>query len=176
MIELQNLSFAWPDGGNVLKDLTLTLDPGDKLVLLGANGSGKSTLLKLLNGLLFATSGRMLFEGREVTAGAFRDTAWSRRFRQRCVLLFQHPEAMLFNPTVGDEIIYGPRQLGLQDLEQRLQRWTDELGLRAVLDLPPYRLSGGEKQKVALVSLLALDPDCCWTNPWPTWTRAAAAG
>jgi cobalt/nickel transport system ATP-binding protein len=159
MIELQNVNFSWPNSSGVLNDLTLSLTSGEKLVLLGANGSGKSTLLKLLNGLLFATSGRMLFEGREMTAKAFHDRAWSRRFRQRCVLLFQHPEAMLFNPTVRDEITYGPRQLGLPDVPQRLHRWTDELGLQDVLDLPPYRLSGGEKQKVALASLLALDPD-----------------
>jgi cobalt/nickel transport system ATP-binding protein len=159
MIELQEVGFAWPEGGSVLNDLTLTLTPGEKLVLLGANGSGKSTLLKLLNGLLFATKGRMLFEGREVTTKAFRDRAWSRRFRQRCVLLFQHPEAMLFNPTVRDEILYGPRQLDLADVEQRLHRWAAELGIEGLLDLPPYRLSGGEKQKVALAALLALDPD-----------------
>jgi len=130
MIELQQLSFTWPDGGSVLQELTLTLTPGEKLVLLGANGSGKSTLLKLLNGLLFATAGRMLFEGREVTAKAFHDRAWSHAFRRRCVLLFQHPEAMLFNPTVRDEISYGPRRLGLPDVENRLQRWTGELALQ----------------------------------------------
>jgi cobalt/nickel transport system ATP-binding protein len=159
MIELHQVSFAWPGGGRVLEDLTLTLRPGEKLVLLGANGSGKSTLLKLLNGLLFATSGRMLFEGREMTAEALRDRAWSRRFRQRCVLLFQHPDAMLFNPTVRDEITYGPRRLGLSDVERRMQRWTTELGLEQLLELPPHRLSGGEKQKVALAALLALEPE-----------------
>lgn len=159
MIELQDLSFAWPTGGSVLHDLTLPLTPGEKVVLLGANGSGKSTLLKLMNGLLFATEGRMLFEGQEMSAKAFRNSDWSRRFRQRCVLLFQHPEAMLFNPTVREEITYGPHRLGLQDVEQRLQRWTDELGLHGLLDLPPYRLSGGEKQKVALAALLALEPN-----------------
>jgi cobalt/nickel transport system ATP-binding protein len=159
MIELQDLSFAWPNGDYVLHNLALKLMPGEKLVLLGANGCGKSTLLKLLNGLLFASAGRLLFEEQEVTRAAFRDRAWSRQFRQRCVLLFQHPEAMLFNPTVRDEIAYGPCQLGLDDVDQRLNYWTGELGLGDLLDLPPYRLSGGEKQKVALASLLVLEPD-----------------
>ena len=159
MINLEDVSFTWPDGGNVLKQLTFSILPGEKVVLLGANGSGKSTLLKLLNGLLFASSGRLSFEDREMTTTVFRDRAWSRSFRQRCVLLFQHPEAMLFNPTVRDEITYGPRQLGLPDAEHRLQRWSGELDLMGLLDLPPYRLSGGEKQKVALAALLALEPD-----------------
>lgn len=158
MIELKGVSFSWPDGGEVLADLNLSIAPGEKLVLLGANGCGKSTLLKVLNGLLFSSRGQYLFDGRVVNRGAFKDRAWSRCFRRRCCLLFQHPEAMLFNPTVRDEIAYGPRQLGLDDSAQRVEHWAVELGLTPLLEMPPYRLSGGEKQKVALASLLVLEP------------------
>jgi len=161
MIELEDLGFAWPDGGKrILSGLRLGIAPGEKLVLLGANGCGKSTLLKLLNGLLFPSSGRYLYQGRKVTRAAFRDRPWSRTFRREMVLLFQHPEAMLFNPTVRDEIAYGPCQLGLPDIAARVARWAGELGLTGLLDQPPFALSGGEKQKVALAALLALEPSC----------------
>jgi cobalt/nickel transport system ATP-binding protein len=159
MIELQDVGFTWPDRTQVLSHLNLTLNACDKLVLLGANGSGKSTLLKLLNGLLYPTEGRVLFEGREVSRRTLHDRSWSRQFRQRCVLLFQHPETMLFNPTVAEEVAYGPRQLGLSDVDGRVEHWLGELGLTALRELPPYRLSGGEKQKLALASLLVLEPD-----------------
>jgi cobalt/nickel transport system ATP-binding protein len=161
MIELDNLGFAWPGNGPpVLTDLTLHVAPGEKLVLLGANGCGKSTLLKLLNGLVFASAGLYRFKGREVSRGTFRDRTWSRGFRSAQGLLFQHPEAMLFNPTVREEIGYGPRRLGLEDTESRVRRWARELRLEPLLDQPPYALSGGEKQKVALAAVLAIEPDC----------------
>lgn len=159
MIELEGVGYAWPEGGRCLQGVDLRLAPGDKVVLLGANGSGKSTLLKLLNALVFPTAGRYRFGGREVTRAALRERDWSRDFRRRCVLLFQHPEAMLFNPTVREEVAYGPARLGLPDVAGRVERWAGALGLGPLLDLPPYRLSGGEKQKVALAALLALDPE-----------------
>lgn len=159
MIELKGVDFAWPEGERCLAGVDLCVDPGEKVVLLGGNGSGKSTLLKLMNGLVFAGQGRVRFDGRELTRDAFRDRDWSRAFRRRCVLLFQHPEAMLFNPTVREEVAYGPAKLGLADVPGRVERWLGELGIGALADLPPYRLSGGEKQKVALAALLALEPD-----------------
>ncbi|MCU7936944.1 MAG: energy-coupling factor ABC transporter ATP-binding protein [Candidatus Thiodiazotropha sp. (ex Dulcina madagascariensis)] len=160
MIELDGVGFTRPDGPRVLQDLTLRVETGEKLVLLGANGCGKSTLLKLLNGLLFPTSGRYLYRGDEVTKSRVRTPQWARRFRREMVLLFQYPEAMLFNPTVADEIGYGPRQLGLADSDQRVTAWARRLDLEPLLKKPPYALSGGEKQKVALAALLALDPQC----------------
>jgi cobalt/nickel transport system ATP-binding protein len=87
-----------------------------------------------------------------------REKSWARRFRQEVVLLFQHPDAMLFNPTVREEIAYGPRKLGWPDADARVARWAKELRLQAVLDKAPFTLSGGEKQKVALAAILALDP------------------
>lgn len=159
MLELDHVTYRWPDGDAVLDDLSLSIAPGDKVVLLGANGCGKSTLLKLMNGLLFPQSGRVRWLDRELTPAALKEISLAREFRRRCVLLFQHPEAMLFNPTVRDEIAYGPRQLGLTDVDARVDRWAGELGLADRLDKPPYALSGGEKQKLALACLLALDPD-----------------
>jgi len=118
-------------------------------VILGANGCGKSTLLKLMNGLATPRSGKVTYRGAAPTG---------RTFRTECALLFQHPEAMLFNPTVRDEIAYGPRQLSLPDIDERVVRWAAALGLAALLDTPPFLLSGGEKQKLALACLLAIEP------------------
>jgi cobalt/nickel transport system ATP-binding protein len=82
-----------------------------------------------------------------------------RDFRRRVVFLFQNPDAMVFNPTVYDEIAYGVRQLGLDDTDDRVLRWARELGVAAFLDRPPFQLSGGEKQRVCLAALLALEPE-----------------
>lgn len=159
MIELDKVSYRWPDADTGLENLSLKVAPGDKLVILGANGCGKSTLLKLMNGLVFPDSGSLTWEGTPLTRDRIKDRAFARDFRRRCVLLFQHPEAMLFNPTVRDEIAYGPRQLGLPDADARAAGWATELGLAPLLDKPPFLLSGGQKQKLALACLLALDPD-----------------
>jgi len=158
MIELQGVSFGWPDRPPAFSGLSLRIAAGEKVVLLGPNGSGKSTLLKLLNGLVDPTTGRCLHGGEEITVQRLRERDRARRFRRECVLLFQHPEAMLFNATVRDEIAYGPRQLGLGDVDERVGRWSRELRLDTLLDKPPFSLSGGEKQKVALAAVLALDP------------------
>jgi len=157
MIELDGAAFAWPDAPSAFSDLSLRIGAGEKVVLLGANGSGKSTLLKLLNGLLTPTAGVYRYAGDPVDA-RLGERAWVRRFRQEVVLLFQHPEAMLFNPTVRDEIAYGPRRLGWRDAEARVARWAAELRLEPLLDKAPFALSGGEKQKVALASILILEP------------------
>jgi cobalt/nickel transport system ATP-binding protein len=158
MIELTDIRFAWPDTPPVLDGVSLSVREGEKLVLLGANGSGKSTLLKMLNGLVKPQSGAYRYGGEEVTPARLKGGAWARRFRSEVVMLFQHPEAMLFNPTVRDEIAYGPRQLGLSDAEGRAGRWMAALGLEGLADKAPFTLSGGQKQKLALAAILALDP------------------
>lgn len=159
MIELKSVRFRWPDEPVILENLSLRIAMGQKVVLLGANGCGKSTLLKLMNGLIEPESGEVYWQGQALTREALRRDAHGKEFRRRCALLFQHPEAMLFNPTVRDELAYGPRQLGLADTDRRVNRWADELGLAPLLDKPPFLLSGGQKQKLALGCLLAVDPD-----------------
>jgi cobalt/nickel transport system ATP-binding protein len=158
MLELDRVRYAWPDGPPLIEELSLKIRAGDKVVILGANGCGKSTLLKLMNGLVFPQSGQVSYAGVALEKSALAERCFARRFRQECVLLFQHPEAMLFNPTVRDEIAYGPRQLGLPDADARVAHWAAALQLDALLDQPPFLLSGGEKQKLALACLLAVDP------------------
>ncbi|MDR1967155.1 MAG: energy-coupling factor ABC transporter ATP-binding protein [Burkholderiaceae bacterium] len=158
MIELDNLVFGWPDGPAIFNRLSLKIAAGEKVVLLGANGCGKSTLLKLMNGLLFPQGGRLLWHGEELRQTALRQRDLARRFRGECVLLFQHPEAMLFNPTVREEIAYTLKKLGRSGIEATVAHWAGELHIAHLLDKAPFNLSGGEKQKVALAALLALDP------------------
>ncbi|MBK1680141.1 energy-coupling factor ABC transporter ATP-binding protein [Rhodocyclus tenuis] len=159
MIELRHVGFSWPGEAPLLKDVSFAIRPGEKLILLGANGCGKSTLLKLLNGLIEPDCGDYLWRGEPLTRARLRAPGHAREFRRACALLFQHPEAMLFNPTVREEIAYGPRQLALADVDARVGHWAQQLALESLLDKAPFLLSGGQKQKLALACLLALDPE-----------------
>ena len=158
LIELQGVGFGWPDAPPLLHGIALRVARGEKIVLMGANGSGKSTLLKLLAGLVFAQQGRHLHEGTAIDAARMRDKAWARHFRASVGLLFQNPDAMLFNPSVREEIAWGPERLGLPNAAARVTHWADALHLGQLLDQPPFSLSGGQKQKVALACVLALQP------------------
>lgn len=159
MIEFCQVGFAWPDEPPLLSNLSFEIREGEKVVLLGANGCGKSTLLTLMNGLVEPNAGEVRWWGAALTRAYLRSEGNARAFRRACALLFQHPEAMLFNPTVREELAYGPQQLGLPDVAARVQHWSTVFRLEALLDKAPFQLSGGQKQKVALASLLVLDPD-----------------
>jgi cobalt/nickel transport system ATP-binding protein len=159
LIEVRELGYCYPeDGYCVLDNINFDIAAGEKVVLLGGNGCGKSTLLKILNGLIFATTGMYSYQGQVISRAALARSNFSRCFRREVVFLFQHPDAMLFNPTVYDEIAFGPRQAGLDEIDARVRHWADVLGLSAHLATPPFRLSGGEKQKTGLAALLALEP------------------
>lgn len=158
MIDIHHLGYRWPNGAAVFDNLSFSVTAGEKVVLLGANGCGKSTLLQLLDGLIFAERGDVVWQGEALSRPRLQQRDFARRFRSQVGLLFQHPEAMLFNPTVREEIAYGPRQLGLPDTDARVARWAGALRLGPLLDKAPFSLSGGEKQKVALACLLALEP------------------
>jgi cobalt/nickel transport system ATP-binding protein len=143
---------------DVLADLSFTVARKERVVLLGINGCGKTTLLKLLDGLVAPTSGNVTYEGQSLGAKAFADAAFRRRFRSQVAFLFQNVDAMLFNPTVRDEIAFGPRQLGLSDVNARVEHFAKVFGAGAWLDRPPFELSGGEKKRVALAALMAIEP------------------
>lgn len=148
-------------GVAALEGASLTIAPGERVALLGANGSGKSTLLKLLNGLLFATGGRIDFFGRELSQAALRDESFSREFRRRVGFVFQNADAQLFSPTVQEEVAFGPLHLGLprEEIERRVEDTIHILGLEHLRERAPYHLSGGEKKRVALAAVLAINPD-----------------
>lgn len=142
----------------ILRELSLHIHPGERVVILGVNGCGKTTLLKLLDGLLWAEAGRVSYDGRALDRAALEETSFRRRFRSEVAFLFQNVDAMLFNPTVKDEIAFGPRQLGMPDAQERAVRWAEEFGASAWMDRPPFELSGGEKKRVALAAMLAIEP------------------
>lgn len=158
MLEAIEVGYRLPDGREILSAIDFRLGRCEKVVLLGANGTGKSTLLKVLNGLLPPSTGTVSYDGRVIDRAALREAAFHQRFRREVVLLFQNPDAMLFNPTVFDEIAFGPRQLDLDDVDERVHHWAGELGVARLLDRTPFGLSGGEKQRVCLAALLVLEP------------------
>lgn len=158
--EVQNISFDY-DGVAALCGLSLHVEQGERVALLGANGSGKSTLLRLLDGLYFPSAGAVNFHGTPLTPRQFRSDGFAHDFRRRVALVFQNPDVQLFNPTVFDEVAYGPLQLQWQKEEiiRRVEETLAFMGISQLRDRPPYRLSGGEKKRVALASVLVLDPE-----------------
>ncbi len=157
MIRVEGLSHGFGEK-TCLLEVNFRLSVGEKVVLLGSNGSGKSTLLKILDGLITPVAGEVHYEGERITPGKLKHGPLRRRFRQEVALLFQNPDVMLFNPTVYDEIAFGPRQMELAGIDERVAHWAELVGVTPFLRRPPFTLSGGEKQKVALAALLAVEP------------------
>ena len=129
--------------------------------MLGANGSGKSTLLKLLSGLLYAEEGTVKFLGQSLDEESLSNEEFSFAFRRRVGFVFQNSDAQLFNSNVWEEIAFGPVQLGL-DSEQvrgRVESMLHLLEIEHLRNRPPFKLSGGERKKVALASVLSVNPE-----------------
>lgn len=158
LYRLQQTVLKHPDGRTALDGIDLTVMPGERIVLLGANGSGKSTLLRVMNALLWPTAGDIQYRGMPLNEKQMKDRAWSRQFRSDVALMFQHPEAMLFNPTVGEEIAYGLRNFSPPEKRKAVDYWSGLMNLSDKLDAPPSQLSGGEKQRLCLACLLAIEP------------------
>ena len=158
---LTAVDFAYDRAHHVLRGVSLSIGRGEKVALLGANGCGKSSLLRILNGLQFAASGTFQAYGESVTEDALRQETFAHTFRRRVGLVFQNSDAQLFSPTVREELEFGPRQLGLppSELAQRTADVAALFEIEALLDRSPFRLSGGEKKRVALASVLAVNPD-----------------
>jgi cobalt/nickel transport system ATP-binding protein len=161
VFELSGVTYLY--GGDIvaLDDVDLTIRQGESLMIIGANGSGKSTLLKLLDGLIFANRGKVSAYGEHLTEDWLETDRFRRFFRSRVGFLFQNPDIQLFSPSVFEEIAFGPLQLGLSSDEARgrvddLLAW---LGIGGLRDRSPLRLSGGEKKKVAIAAVLAMNPD-----------------
>lgn len=160
VFELREVSCAH-QGVIALGPLSLAIEAGSRVAILGANGSGKTTLLRLLDALHFPCAGEALAFGQRLDEQAFADDAVNFAFRRRVGLVFQNPDVQLFNPTVFDELAFGPLQLGwsreriLAAVEENLAR----LRIAHLRERAPHRLSGGEKKRVALASVLIMEPE-----------------
>lgn len=156
VFKLDNVSYSY-NKVDALCDVGLTVFGGECLVVLGCNGSGKTTLLKLLDALIAPTRGTVSFLGTALKA----DGLVSGEFRKAVGLVFNEPEVQLFCPTVYEELSFGPLQLDMTEAEvnRRVEEVIEMMGLRAISERAPYTLSTGEKKKVAIASVLTVNPD-----------------
>jgi cobalt/nickel transport system ATP-binding protein len=160
VFEFQDVSFVYAGNQPALDRVNLTVHAGESLAILGANGSGKSTVLKLMDGLYFPTGGTLSAFGKPLTERALEEDAVNFDFRRRVGLLFQDADVQLFSPTVYDELAFAPLQTEWPRAEviRRVESALRALRIEKLRDRPPHRLSGGEKRRVALASILSLDP------------------
>ncbi len=157
LIKIDTLSHSY-GRRPTLDGVSCHIEAGEKIVLLGSNGCGKSTLLKILAGLLKPSEGRVTYGDHNVSPSSLKNSSFRHQFRREVGLLFQNPDSMLFNPTVRDEIAFGPRQHRLDNPEDRAMKWAQTVGVEKVMDKAPWTLSSGQKQLVCLASLLVLEP------------------
>ncbi len=159
--DLRGVEYEYLGKQNALQAIDFQVQAGERVAIVGSNGCGKSTLLQILDGLLFPTRGEISAYGQRLTEEIFREASFRSFFRRRVGLLFQNPDVQLFCPTVLDEIAFGPLQL-YPTQEEALERSREMirlLNLEKIAGRSPHQLSGGEKKKVALASMLAVNPD-----------------
>lgn len=153
-IEVQNLSFSYPDGHTALRDVSLSIAPGEKVALVGPNGAGKSTLVLHLNGILTG-------QGQVKVCGMELDEKTVGRIRAAVGLVFQNPDDQLFSPTVFDDVAFGPLYQGLDAAE--VQRRVDtSLAAVRMTDYTrriSHHLSTGEKKRIAIATVLSMEPE-----------------
>jgi cobalt/nickel transport system ATP-binding protein len=158
LFALRDVGYTYPGGQAALAGVDLTIWPGDRVAVLGANGSGKSTLLKLLDGIVGPTRGSIRALGRDVAAVAAGEDGF--RFHREVGLVFQDPDIQLFSATVLDDVAFGPLQLGLTkpEVKEQCDEALREMGIAHLADRAPFELSGGEKKRAAIASVLSLRP------------------
>jgi len=160
VFEVSELCFAYNNQITALDHVSIRVNPGEKLAILGSNGSGKSTLLKVLDGLYFPANGSVHAFSKILSEQTLRDDAFNFEFRSRVGFVFQDSDAQLFMPTVWDEVAFGPLQLGVDRAEvtRRVEAALAALHIEKLSERAPHQLSGGEKKRVALASVFSLAP------------------
>ena len=161
LLSAEGLYYSYLERFSALEDVSLEVHRGERLALLGANGCGKSTLLKILAGLIFPDRGSYRAFGEEVSELKLEDEQFSRGFRARVGFVFQNTDAQVFSPTVREEIAFGLLQLGLEpsELAARMDDVIEMLEIGELTERAPYQLSAGQKKRVAIASVLVMNPD-----------------
>jgi cobalt/nickel transport system ATP-binding protein len=161
IITLRNINYSYYGKIPALANINLSVKKGEMFSVIGLNGSGKSTLLHIINALLFPVSGEVLFENNAVNEKSLHDKNFGMQFRQRMGYIFQNPDIQLFCPTVFDELMFAPLQLNfsIEKARERAEQTLSYLDIEPIRDRPIYMLSGGEKKKVAIASVLTMNPD-----------------
>lgn len=160
MIELDNVSFTYKNK-TALDSVSININEGEAIAVIGPNGGGKSTFLKLLNAIIFPSKGKYIFDKDEINEDALKDTTFLKLFHKRIGFVFQNSDAQLFCSTVFEEIAFGLMQMGLQEEEinKRVNDCLKLLNIDKLKEEHPYNLSGGEKKRVAIASVLAMNPE-----------------
>jgi cobalt/nickel transport system ATP-binding protein len=161
IITLRNVDYSYYGKIPALNNINLSVKKGEMFSIIGLNGSGKSTLLHIINALVFPDSGEVLFKGNAVTEKSLRDKSFAMQLRQGMGYIFQNPDIQLFCPTVFDELLFAPLQLDLpyETAQERAEQTLSFLGIEYLKNRSVYMLSGGEKKKVAIASVLTMNPD-----------------
>jgi cobalt/nickel transport system ATP-binding protein len=153
-VEVRGLAYSYPDGSPALRGVSLSVEAEERVAVLGPNGAGKTTLMLHLNGILLPSAGTVEIGGLPVTTEHFKE------IRRRVGVVFQDPDDQLFMPTVRDDVAFGPANLGLRDaaLAARVQGALDAVGMAEAAPRPPHHLSFGQRRRIALATVLAMDP------------------
>jgi cobalt/nickel transport system ATP-binding protein len=152
---VEDVAFAYPDGHQALFGVDLRIERGERVALLGPNGAGKTTLVLHLNGILRAGRGQVTVAGLPVDKPSLRE------IRRRVGVVFQDPDDQLFMPTVAEDVAFGPRNLGLTESEvaARVSSALEQVGMAEFAERPPHHLSFGQRRRVAVATVLSMDPE-----------------
>lgn len=157
IIEVQNLTYKYPDGTKALDDIDFSVEKGSITAIIGQNGAGKSTLLLHLNATLRPTNGAVYLENKPFTY----DNKGVHLIRRKVAMVFQNPDDQLLAPTVRQDVAFGPKNLKLADtqIKQRVDEALRLTGMETYADKPPHFLSGGQKKRVAIAGVIAMKPE-----------------
>jgi len=157
ILETQNLNYQYPDGTPALKGISVKIEKGKKVALLGLNGAGKTTLFLHFNGILKASQGKVLFKGAEIK----HNHKFLLDLRKKVGIVFQDPDSQLFAATVWQDISFGPLNLNLPEevVEKRVLQALDSTGITYLKDKPTHFLSYGQKKSVSIADVLAMEPE-----------------
>jgi len=158
VLEIKDLAFAYPDGNQALFGVNLTINEGERVALLGPNGAGKSTLVMHMNGIHPTAQGSIYVAGQLVDA---KNKEVLRDIRAKVGIVFQDPDDQLFMPTVGEDVAFGPYNMGVrgEELEKVVSESLSKVGMLEYKDRPPHHLSFGQRRRVAVATVLAMNPE-----------------